>query len=94
MKYELTIVLVGKITPAKKKAAKELIEKLVKVTKGKVIKSNDWGEKELASTINAESSGNLIHFELELEPESIADLATKLNLEESIARHLLVRADD
>ena len=38
MKYELTIVLAEKATPAKKKAVEETIEKLVKVSKGSIVK--------------------------------------------------------
>ena len=34
--YELTIVLPGKFTPAKKKAVQERIEKLIKTFKGSV----------------------------------------------------------
>ena len=40
-KYELTLVLDLKATPAKKKAVGETIEKIIKMGKGKVEKTED-----------------------------------------------------
>ena len=49
--YELTVVLSGKATEAKKKSLKEKIENIVKNFDGKVTNSFDWGKKELAYDI-------------------------------------------
>ena len=81
-KYELTVVLDAKATPAKKKALGEQVTKLVKVLEGKIEKEEDWGEKD---------SGQLLHFLLELESVSVKSLSTKLNGEEAIKKHLLIK---
>ncbi len=89
-KYELTIVLPGSVTPAKKKAAKEKIEKLIKVLKGKVAKLDDWGERKLAYEIKKNTSGTFLHFQIELEAGSAPEIDKKLRLDEEMIRYLLV----
>ena len=91
--YELTVVLPGKATPAKKKSVQEEIKKLVAGAKGKVAKMEDWGEKQLAYQIAKKSTGNFLHFQLGLEPGTAKELDSKLNLEEDIIRYLLVRKE-
>lgn len=81
-KYELTVVLDVKATAAKKKALIEQIGKIVKVLEGKVEKSDDWGEK---------AAGQVLHFLLELEGSKAKDLTLKLNGEEGIKKHLIVK---
>lgn len=83
--YELTVVLDGKTTPAKKKSAQELIEKIVKTNEGKVVKAEDWGEKE--------PTGVFLHFVLELDAKSPKIVSTKLNVESTILRHLMIRKE-
>lgn len=90
--YELTVVLPGDTTPAKKKTASELIAKLVKVLDGKVVKEEDWGKKELAYPINKITSGVYVHYLVKLLPETVKQLENKLVLDDSILRHLIVRA--
>lgn len=89
--YELTVVLPGKTTPAKKRQARETIEKMVKVLNGKVGEVSDWGEKELAYPIAKNTSGVFLHFPLELDSEGARALPEKLNLEEDILRFLLIK---
>jgi len=89
-KYELTVVLDGKTTPAKKKTFQELLEKLVKIGKGKVVKLDEWGVKNLAYKIGKSATGLYLHYTLELESESVKGIATKLNQEGIVLRHLLI----
>lgn len=91
--YELTVVLSGKAMSAKTKSTQEKIKKLVTGTKGKVTKMEDWGEKELAYQIAKKSTGNFLHFQLELEPGTAREIDSKLNLEEDIIRYLLVKKE-
>ena len=46
-KYELTVILEGKATGAKKKSVLETLEKSIKMLEGKIEKAEDWGVKEL-----------------------------------------------
>lgn len=89
--YELTLVLDGKATTAKKKTQQESIEKIVNTLKGKVVKFEDWGLKDLASPIGKNTSGIFLHFKLELESKAAKQLTIKLRSEETVLRHLLIR---
>lgn len=92
--YELTLVLPGGSTAAKKKAVGETIEKIVKMNDGVVAKSDDWGEKELAYPIAKYKTGSFLHYDLELESVSVKALADKLRMEEGIIRHLLIKKEN
>ncbi len=92
-KYELTIVLDGKATSAKKKAVQSLVEKIVELGKGKIGKVEDWGTKDLAYKIEKSTTGVYLHFPLELEPETVKNLASKVKVENEIIRYLLIRKD-
>ncbi len=91
--YELTLVIPGGVTPAKKKSTSDLVEKMVNTFKGKVVKTNDWGKIDLAYPINKNSAGIFMHFILQLDPKGAKDLEQKIRLEEGIIRHLLVESD-
>ena len=91
--YELTVVLPGKATVAKKKSAKNKIEKMVTTLKGKVSKVEDWGEIELSYPIKKMETGIFLHFALELETETVKAIIEKLKLEEEIIRYLLIRKE-
>lgn len=81
-KYELTLVLDGKATPAKKKKVVEAVEKVVGIVKGKLEKMEDWG---------VVGTGLYLHFPLELETSSVKTISTKINQESEILKYLLIR---
>ena len=89
--YELTIVLSGKATAAKIKSIKEKIDNFISAFKGKIEKVDEWGKIDLAYKIEDNSSGNFLHYNIELEPGNIKSLSDKLKMEEEIIRYLLVR---
>jgi len=90
-KYELTVVLDGKATVAKKKKVQEAIEKIVNLSKGKLGKAEDLGTKELAYKIKKSATGVFLHFPLELDASEVKSLSVKLNQETEIIRYLLVK---
>lgn len=58
--------------------------------KAKVVTEESWGQKPLAYKIKKELSG--VYHRMELESESIAgDFEKKLNAQDNILRHLLLR---
>lgn len=90
-KYELTIVVEGKGASAKKKKVTDTIEKLLKIFKGKIVESNDWGVKDLAYKLGKNEQGGYLHFVLELDPLSVKALNEKIRTDSDILRFLLVR---
>lgn len=92
-KYELTLVLDGKAGAAKKKKVTETLEKVLKVFKGAIKESKDWGVKELAYKINKCETGLYLFFELELDPSSVKALNDKIRTDADLLRYLLIRKD-
>jgi len=92
--YELTLILEGKASSAKKKSLVEKIEKLVKLNKGKILKKDDWGKKDFAYPIKKNDTGVYLFFEIELEPETANKISEKINIDDEILRHLIIRKDE
>ena len=93
-KYELTLVLDGKGGAAKKKKYTDLVDTLVKVFKGKVVESKDWGVKEMAYKIKKSLTGLYLFFELELDPAGVKSVNDKLRVDGEVLRFLLIRKDN
>lgn len=93
MKYELTLLIEGKATGAKKKKTVETIEKIVTSLSGKVVKSKEWGVLDLAYPIRKNKNALCLFWELDLPVEKVKLLRDKLRLEDDVLRYLLVRSD-
>lgn len=91
--YELTIILGQKTSAAKKKSVLAKLEKIVESFKGKITKTDDWGEIELATKIQKQTTGVFLHFNLELKKTETKKLEAKLRLEDEILRYLLVKKE-
>jgi len=91
--YELTLVVDGKGGPAKKKKITETLEKTLKIFKGAIKESREWGVKELAYKIGKSESGLYLHFELELDGKGVKALNEKLRTDPEILRYLVVRKE-
>lgn len=90
-KYELTIILEGKTTSAKKKVVLETLEKGIKMLEGKIEKAEDWGVKELFHEIKKNKEGLYLHMPFEMVAKSIKPLEIKLKAIDTILRYLIVR---
>ena len=91
--YDLTVVLDGKTTQAKKKTAIEKIEGLIKVFEGSVGEIKDWGERDLAYPIQKHETGIYLIFPVEVTPDGAKRMQDKIRLEEYILRHLMIKND-
>ncbi len=88
--YELTVVLDGKTGAAKRKKVAETLEKTLKIFKGAVKESKEWGMKEMAYKIGKSETGYYLFFELELDPKGVKALNDKLRTDADIMRYLLI----
>ena len=89
-KYELTLILDGKSGAAKKKKVTEALEKVLKLFKGSISESKEWGVKELAYKIGKSETGLYLHLEIELDAAGVKALNEKLRTDEDILRYLVV----
>ena len=92
-KYELTLVLDGKAGAAKKKKVTETLEKTLKIFKGVISESKEWGAKELAYKLGKSTTGLYLYFELEMDPSAVKALNDKLRTDPDLIRFLLIRKD-
>jgi small subunit ribosomal protein S6 len=91
--YELTLVLDGKTTAAKKKSQTESVEKIVKILDGKIVKTEEWGVKDLSYKIGKSEAGLFLHYLLEMGEKGVKGLMQKLRAEEEVIRYLLVKSE-
>ncbi len=92
-KYELTLVLDGKAGAAKKKKVTETLDKILKVFKGVIKDTKEWGVRELAYKIGKSNSGLYLFFELELDPKGVKALNDKLRIDPDLIRYLLIKKE-
>jgi small subunit ribosomal protein S6 len=90
-KYELTLVLDGKLGESKKKKVQETLAGLMKVYKGKIVESSEWGVKDMAYKINKSVTGLYLFFILELDRDGVKVLNDKLRVDGEIIRYLVIR---
>jgi len=83
----------GKAGAAKKKSAIESLEKTLKLLKGTIKESKDWGVKELAYKIGKSEMGLYLFFEIELEPAGVKALNDKLKNDPDIIRFLMIKSE-
>jgi ribosomal protein S6 len=89
--YELTIVIPGSASPQKKKAAGETVEKLVKVNKGSIKETKDWGKIDLAFPIKKNDTGLFTLYKLEMEADGAMAMNNRLRAEDEFIRYLLIK---
>lgn len=91
--YELTYI----VNPqAEEEALDAILEELKEVIEsfGDVKEVEPWGLRRLAYPISGFREGQYVHVQFGMEPQGIAELQRSLKLNESIIRHLIVRADE
>lgn len=92
-KYELTVVLDGKAGSAKKKKVTETLENTLKIFKGELKETKDWGVKDLAYKLGKSETGLYLFFELEVDPKGVKALNDKLRTDVDILRYLLINKE-
>ena len=90
-KYELTVILDGKVTPAKIKALGDRMSSVISLLKGKVEKTDEWGKRDLSGKIGKIETGYYRYMELELDAGNVKKLTDKLRTDEDIIRYLLLK---
>lgn len=89
--YYLTMVLKPDLEEKARSELLESVKEKVKSEKGKDVKEDLWGARDLAYPIKKQTKGYYVHFEFDAEPKTIVALDKSLKVEENIIRFLLVR---
>lgn len=69
------------------------IEKITSENKGKVVKTDNWGKKKLAYTINKQDHAVYVFYTVELPAENVQKVESTLNITDEVIRYLITRPD-
>ena len=89
----MTLVIDPDLTEENQKKLLTKIKKIITDLEGDVVKSTEWGEKELAYPIRKKDQAFFHLWELKLPEDKILEIDKKIKLEEEILRYLLVRKE-
>lgn len=96
--YELTYLFPGDMTDAEVKTASAQVESLVEKHGGKVLQSENWGNRELAYRIKhngkRQAKGAYMFAIVQFLPENTQKFETELKHNEDLLRHLLVVSEN
>lgn len=92
-RYELTVIISPQLSLTEIKKVIKYIESLIGKYEGKVVKAEDWGQKELMTKIKKQTTAFYRYFEIEIEGTKIKEIDREFKLEENILRYLFVASE-
>lgn len=93
-KYEMMYIVKATMESDQVKKTAENIKHIASDLKGEVIEFKELGEKKLAYPIKKEISGYYYVMVFKASKEAKAELTRKINLDENVIRHLIVKLDE
>ena len=95
MKYELIFIVKPDIEESVVKTVNESIKKTLESKKAKVLKAEDWSQKDLAYEINKYKSGFYFYYLVEdNNAEAVKEFDRVALINENIIRHVVVKIDE
>ena len=73
--------------------AQTKVKKIISHNKAKISSEDNWGEKDLAYPIKGQSKAVYIFYQLQIDPQAIAQIQNSLNITEEVIRHLITKID-
>lgn len=89
--YDLLVLTVPQVATEGKEQAKDKVDGIIAKQKGKILSSDDWGERFLTYPIKKYDRGVYMMYSVEIARSQVKPLDTKLSLESSVLRHLLIK---
>ena len=93
-KYELTLVLNGKLEEEEKAAALEKAQGYITRFNGTVTNVDDWGKKKLAYEIDKMTEAFYTFIQFDAEPSAPAEIESRVRIMDNVIRYLCVRNDE
>lgn len=93
-KYELAVVINGKLDEEARDAAIAKAKGYVERFGGSIIKVDDWGKRRLAYEINKVREGFYYFITFESAADTPANVESKLRIMESVLRFLSIRIEE
>ena len=92
--YETVFIARQDLSDAQVKTLTESNEKIIKDAKGKVLKTENWGLRNLAYKINKNRKGHYVLIESDVAAEAIAEMERTMGLNEDIMRFMTIRLEE
>jgi len=92
--YEIMIIVKSNLEVDNAKKEVENIKKIITGGKGKVISTNEMGQRKLAYPIKKEISGFYFVLTFSATSETLNELERRIKINENILRHLIIRTDE
>ena len=91
--YEHTFITRQDLPESQAKKVVSKYEEIIKNNSGKVLKTEEWGLRNLSHRINNNKKGFYFHMKLEGIGKTIEELERAQNIDESLIRYLTVRVN-
>jgi len=92
--YECTFIVRHDMSPSDVTKLSDDMQKIITDLKGKVVKVEQWGLRNLAYKINKASKGHYVFFGLDCPHAALAEMERQMRLNEDVIRTLSVRVDE
>ena len=89
--YELVLVLDPELDDSGVEDTLVRVRKVIEDNGGSVVEEDRQGMRKVAYPINKKRQGNYIVSQLQMSPESTAELNSSLNLTEAVMRHIIIK---
>jgi small subunit ribosomal protein S6 len=89
--YEHTIITKQELSDTQTKKLVSKYEDLINANSGKIVKTEEWGLRNLTYKIKNNKKGFYFHIKFEGEGKTIEELEKIENIDESLLRYLTVR---
>jgi small subunit ribosomal protein S6 len=89
--YEHTFITKQDLPLSQAKALVNKYEDIIKKNSGKVIKTEEWGLRNLSHVIKNNKKGFYFHIKLEGDGKTVKELEKAENIDETLIRYLTVR---
>lgn len=90
--YEVAVVFDPQLSVDLEKATTK-IEQIFKKQEAKILKSDNWGKKNLAYKIGEHTEGLYVFYNIEVEGANVAKIESILNITDEVIRYLVVKID-
>lgn len=93
-KYELSIVINGKLDEEARDATLEKVKGYVERFSGSISNIDDWGKRRLAYEVNKIKDGYYYFINFEAEYTAPAEIEKRIRIMEPILRYLCIRIEE
>ena len=92
-KYEIMYIINPTVLEEGREALIAEVNSLLTANGAVIAKTEKWGERKLAYPIDKKKSGFYVLTTFEIDGTKLAEVEAKLNIMESVMRHIVVRLD-